>query len=426
MSVKITSKDAYSIATIAQPRTRLFYLSFTADMHGINTRINPATSLIFDDLLLSGTAKKSKDEFRDALKKIGASISVEISNNLCTVTVKSLSEHAVKATKLLIEALESASLPAKEIKRAIDTAENNLEELKDNSRYISHAQLKRQLFSKDDRRHDATVDTLVSSISSVTRKDLQLLLKEVVTSYWFMTIGSNSTVITNALKVVESYKKSATEESTVYTGEIKNTPKLLLEDIPSKQNIDISIGSALPLNLHHEDYPAFVMALAVLGKWGGFAGRLMSTVREKEGLTYGIYSKTEGVYRNELAYWRIMTFFAPDKVITGLTSTFREIKKLYRSGVTNKELSTFKTILKTQDALVYDSLAGKFQRIHYLHVQGLSVGDYENYKERLQALTTKEVNAAIKKYLNPKTLSISCAGPVKHVKKELESFSKSV
>jgi len=46
------------------------------------------------------------------------------------------------------------------------------------------------------------------------------------------------------------------------------------------------------------------------------------------------------------------------------------------------------------------------------------------YKARLLSVTRKEVNAALKKYLNPDALIISAVGPVAKIKKELAQFAK--
>ena len=169
-----------------------------------------------------------------------------------------------------------------------------------------------------------------------------------------------------------------------------------------------------------------MFGIAVLGKWGGFTGRLMSTVREQEGLTYGIYAKTETFYNEEQGYWRIMSFFAPEKALQGLTSTFREIKKLYQHGITESELKLFKQILSTGHVLQNDSLSSQLNDLHGYHMQKFSLQEITEHKNKIHALTVEEVNTAIKHYLNPAHLTVSGAGPTAKVKKDLQAFIKSV
>jgi predicted Zn-dependent peptidase len=178
--------------------------------------------------------------------------------------------------------------------------------------------------------------------------------------------------------------------------------------------------------MHHPDYAPLLFGITVLGKLGGFTGRLMGTVREQEGLTYGIYANIESSFLDEQGYWRIMTFFSPKQAIAGLTSTFREVKKIYEDGITKDELVKFKKILKTGQALKNDSTASLLGELHAYHLQQFTLKEMEEYKNRILNVTLKEVNDAIKTYLNPNTLAISGAGPIASVKKELLAFSKTV
>ena len=226
------------------------------------------------------------------------------------------------------------------------------------------------------------------------------------------------------MRTINHCKKGSKEDYT--TGIHRQKPsqqKILLSNIPSKQNIEFAIGTSLPMTLHHPDYLPFVFGLNVLGKWGGFNGRLMSTVREKEGLTYGIYAKTEGVSGTEQGHYRIMTFFAPEKAVQGLTSTIREIKKIQKTGITPKEYQRFQVILQTQETLLHDSLQRSIDHFHGYLCADFSIEEMHAYQEKLRTVSKNEINHALKTYLHPEALTISGAGPVQKVRKDLLSIT---
>jgi len=202
---------------------------------------------------------------------------------------------------------------------------------------------------------------------------------------------------------------------------LETTGRLQLKSIPSRSNIDFSIGASVPITLRDADYIPLVFALSVLGE-PGFAGRLMDTVRIKEGLTYMIYTFTKGFGKGMSGYMTINTFFTPQKTLKALTSTFREVRKMYEKGVSTKEFETFKVIFNTKQTLLRDSVLRQFADLHSFNVNGFDVAEMEEFKERLQTVTRKEVNDVIKKYLDPKRLSISSAGPVKGLEKEIARF----
>ena len=213
-------------------------------------------------------------------------------------------------------------------------------------------------------------------------------------------------------------------EATLITSAHKQkatTNKVLLTNIPSRSNIDFSIGVPIPITIHHPDYLPLMFGLGVLSI-PGFAGRLMNTVRDKEGLTYGIYGYLESFSGTEQGYARIVTFFNPPQTIQGITSTFREIKKIYESGITAAEFDRFQTIFTTKQSLLQDSLLRQLADLHSYNVHGFTVDEIAAHKAKLANITRKEVNDAIKKYLDPTRFIISGAGPTKASEKDLRKF----
>jgi predicted Zn-dependent peptidase len=59
-------------------------------------------------------------------------------------------------------------------------------------------------------------------------------------------------------------------------------------------------------------------------------------------------------------------------------------------------------------------------------LQKFSLEEIEEHKKRLLSVTLSEVNAALKRYLDPATLTVSGAGPISSVKKELQGLMKTV
>ncbi|HEY4508429.1 MAG TPA: insulinase family protein, partial [Candidatus Paceibacterota bacterium] len=189
--------------------------------------------------------------------------------------------------------------------------------------------------------------------------------------------------------------------------------KTTYQSVPGKTNIELYIGNTLPLTFADPDFLPFQFGLAVLGKWGGFSGRLMSRVREKEGLTYTIYARTDGVTKTHCGLWYIFTFFTPKDLERGIASTRRELKTIAEKGVTEKEMTRFKELLKNQFILAHESDAKALALYHDALASGISPEEIAVEYDRMQHLTKKQINLAIKKYLNPRALVISGAGPVK-------------
>lgn len=267
---------------------------------------------------------------------------------------------------------------------------------------------------------------MIESVNAVKVTDLQKLHQLSVSQNWTISIAGDTKSIKSFAAAINILKADLSPAISL-NGLHQPKPalaKVIFKDIPSKSNLDINIGLPLPISLHHKDYLALSFTIMVLAKWGGFSGRLMSTVREKEGLTYMIYGRLEGFVGEEQGYLRIVTFFAPDKAVQGIKSTLREIETLYRKGISNTEFQKFKTIFETQQTLLNDSVYKLLNDLHAFHCQGFSLEEMQEFKDKIKNLSLSEVNAAIKDYLNPNSFSISCAGPITKVKKDIEKIIK--
>ncbi len=427
MKIETQKFPAFNLITINKPKTDMMVLMITVDFHRHATSTNIALSALYGDLLLSGAGRYDREQFTRALDEIGSSIKVGASDGRVTISVTCLSDKLGKTMTLLKTMLTSPNFKPAELKRAKETLENFLEQYKENARALAFDGLRSALYQEGDRHFAYPPQKIKLDLKKITPKDIKSFHDQIMDLYWAVTIGGDQksleTVLTTINKLKATQLAAEPQLVTKATNPVAKN-QLITEEVPSKQNIEFSIGGHLPLKRSDDNLPAFIFGLNVLGKWGGFAGRLMSTVREKEGLTYGIYAGLEGITTSETGFWRIMTFFSPKDAATGLKSTKREIKKIHDHGITDNELERFRTILKTGDQLVYDSLSKMTGLVHSVQVSGVDYEDYAKFREKLYQVTKEEVNQALKTYLNPKKLIISAAGPVKGVERELKTASK--
>ena len=325
--------------------------------------------------------------------------------------------------------LVSPTFASSEIKRIKELVINELTESKEDAKLRSLEALENALYTKNDYRYNFDTDALIKEIKNVDKKNLQEFHQYTVHSKWVSSFISDTKQQQNIQVFLNETQKLCTKPKNAHEDIKTNieanvlTKKIVeIVSIPSKQNIEINIGNSLPFTQDDREYYAFVFGLNVLGKWGGFAGRLMSTVREKEGLTYGIYAKTETTSRVSSGYWRIMTFFAPDKVLQGITSTLREIELIRTKGITQSEFDRFKTIIETGEIMRGDSLLSTLRYHHGLQLSGFNLEGIQKRKSTLNAITKSEINQTLKKYLDTSKLVISCAGPTASKEKELKSL----
>lgn len=428
MKFHIDREETFSIATITQKNDPKVSAYITIDIHQENSLATQAAQLMFGDALLSGAGKYSRAEFLSAVNLLGASVDVSLGNGILTISLRASSQNFKKLLPLVEAMLTSPTFNKTEITRIKNTLANELHEAKENSRAIAYEELQNTIYGSGDRKYTFNIDELISEVPKVNLKKLQSLHQTTLSQPWTCSIAGDEALIEAFAKVVKKIKKNHPVPKTIIAIHQQKPPQptCVFKEIPSRQNIDFNIGAPLPITMHHPDYIPLSFAISVLGKWGGFTGRLMTTVREDEGLTYMIYGRTEGFSGSEQGFWRTMTFFSPDKALQGIKSTFKQIAKLYKDGITEAELAKFKVILNTQQTLIQDSISGQLSDLHAYHCHQFTLQEMKEHKEKINSVTLEEVNNAIKTYLNPNTLTISGAGPVNGVKKDISTFLKTV
>lgn len=425
MNIKTITENGLIVGLVEKEEATTVTIYLSTEVCDENSPATTAQLILFSELLLSGTKTLSRDQIQEKLRLLGSQIDTNYNAGKITLSISALADKLKPTLKLLHEIITDSTFTALELKRAKQTLINQLELAKEDAKGLAHAKLNNSFISTSDNRYRYSPEAIAQTVSKITAKELLNLHQIFLNRQWTLTVGGNDSSLKQVLEDIKKTKKdlqSLVSNTTLSETNIKPESRILLHEVKSKQNLELSFGAYLPLELQSPDLAAFQFGLAVLGKWGGFAGRLMSTVREKEGLTYGIYARTEEIGLNQKGYWRIMSFFSPKDIKQGITSTLREIKKIHAKGITKSEWQRFSDILKTGEKLTYDSLISTTSLVHSNLLLGRSWADYQDYRQKLYSCTQKEVNLALRKYLLPEEVIISIAGPISKIDGDLATL----
>ena len=426
MKTHLQKNEHFSFATLAESRLQIMVCYFSADIHHERSAKRRAAELVYSEALVAGAGSYDRAAFLDALNTLGASITATISDGVFTLQLRGRAAVAQKLLGLVETMMTEPLFSTKELARIKQNLINTIKEQKENSAAIAHEHLRNHLYGEEDRRYVYPENELIAAVATITAKDVRALHTVVKRSHATCSAAGNSNTLSLIEKTLNKLTKQANpSEATGFHQQKLPNQTLLLHSIPSRQNIDFSLGLPVPITLMHPDYVPLSFAVRVLGG-AGFASRLMNTVREQQGLTYDISSRLETFQADEQGYFRIGTYFAPDKAVEGLTSTFNELTRLYKNGIETDEMHRHKVIYQTKLALLFDGTARQLNDLHSYHMQKFTLKEISEFKERAATTSLNEVNDAIKRYLDPSWLTVSGAGPISSVKKSLEGFMKTV
>src|SRR5258706_94461 len=165
-------------------------------------------------------------------------------------------------------------------------------------------------------------------------------------------------------------------------------------------------GSAAPMRADADFIPAFVANYIVGG--GRLCGRLMDQVRDKRGLTYGIYTQLNDFRAASVLGGEVQS--DKGKILTAIDVTKSEMAHFAKDGATMKELDDAKTFLTGSFPLSLDSNAKIARALNAYPRSGLSAAYVAKRNSLVQAVTLAKVNEMAKKYFDPSRLVVVIAG----------------
>ena len=170
------------------------------------------------------------------------------------------------------------------------------------------------------------------------------------------------------------------------------------------------LGQATNLRYSDPDQLPLRLGTRIFGG-DGFTTRLMANVRDKEGLTYGIYSYMSGDTFAD-GDWRIQGDFAPAMLDQGIASTRRQLDAWHADGVTDAELKRARSEFAGTYQVGLATSGGLAGTILLMLNRGMPLAFIDEYPARVNAITREQVNDAIRKYLDPAKMTLVKAGTV--------------
>jgi zinc protease len=181
---------------------------------------------------------------------------------------------------------------------------------------------------------------------------------------------------------------------------------------PDKANAVLRAGINVEMRDDDPDFPALILGNYLLG--GSMAGRLPARIREKEGLSYSIYSTFSASPLDKSAKFGVAAIFAPQNRSKVEAAVREEIDRVLKDGYTDAEVATGKNgilearkLARTQDR----SLLGRLG--FYLFIDRTFAWDID-FESKIAALTPAQIREALRRHLDPARLSLRMAGDFKN------------
>ncbi|KAA8609718.1 zinc protease [Salipiger aestuarii] len=155
------------------------------------------------------------------------------------------------------------------------------------------------------------------------------------------------------------------------------------------------------------DFFAAYVLNTILGG-GGFEARLMNEVREKRGLTYGVYSYLMPMDHAELYVGRVAS--ANDRIAEAVAVIRDEWARMAENGVTQDELDQAKTYLTGAYPLRFDGNGPIARILVGMQMDGLTPDYVQTRNAQVEAVTLADAKRVAARILKPDALRFVVVG----------------
>lgn len=366
-------------------------------------------------MLDKGTQKRSKIELSTILENCGASIQFSSTEQHIRFSAKCLKQDVNTVLQLINEQLASPAYDENEFKLLKNRFLAQIQRQHSDTGTQSSQLLSRKMFSLDHPSFSVGTEELLRKVEEVTLEQIQ--------EYGTRSIGCSDLAVvavgdvsqlneTDVLNMVCGNMPSLMLENQLYE-RLESAPELNREhiEIADRNNLDVRIGHNLNVYKRSEDYLALFAATFMLG--GNFSSHLMSTIRDRDGLTYGIRSRLSDVGLNFPGSWVTSVTLSQESVDRGIDATVEEIKTFVESPTPVETLNICKSTLTGSYTVRLSTTSGVASTILSNHENEFPVHRLDTYTDEVNSITTSEVDQAVADHLDPDRLLIVTAGTQK-------------
>jgi zinc protease len=359
--------------------------------------------------LMNGTKTRDALSLAKALEDRGASLGFSANREGVQVEGNGLAADLPVLIQTFADVVQNATFPTDKLELTRQQSLTGLEVELD-----SPAQLGRRTFQQAvyPENHPFHAFPTPESLQGITRED--------VLSFYQQHYRPDTTVLAMVgnfdLEKVRSLLESqfsgwqATGQAPVANYPEVQLPKKIVQlnpVIPGKAQAVTLLGYR---GIDRKD-PRFYAALVLNQIIGGdtLSSRLGTEIRDRQGLTYGIYSYFQAGLQPGPFLVQMQT--SPEDAQKAIASTISLLKQMQEKGVTNNEVSAAKRSLKSQYPVALANPDELAQTILRNEVYGLSKSEIREFVGQVESVTLEQVNQAAKELLHPDNLVVVTAGP---------------
>lgn len=366
------------------------------------------TAAMMSDLLTSGTTTMSGDSIRSVVEFLGARFSGGAGDDNCAIDVRVLTKDLGTALDLMADAVLNPAFDKKEMELTRSRMSTNARGVFDDPGSEVSYEFGKLLYGNHPYGRLSGGDTL--SLPLIKHEDLVAFHNTYLrpNNCFVVAVGD-----INRDSIVAAVEKRLGAWQPAPVPSLPEVPLTFLDKMKVKLITRSDMNQTYVefghpgISASDEDMLATRLMSYVLGG-GAMSSRLGTSVREKGGLAYDVRCWFD---RSRLVggfHATVQT--AKPKEAIGLM--LRDIKLMYDSGATKKELEKAHNYYTGSFPLTYASTGGKLGQVRTMELYGYGMDWLDKFPDKVRAIALDDVNKSARNHLAPGKYWMVVLGPV--------------
>jgi zinc protease len=364
-------------------------------------------------LLDEGTTSRTSKQLAEQIDFVGGALEVKAAEDFTTASVRVLKKDVELGFTLLADILQHPAFLKPEFERIRSQILGEMASDNDDPGHVAMKAFNQLVFHGHPYRWP--LNGTEESLNKMTHADVMgFYAREYAPSQIILTIVGDVTAEQVTAFVNTHFggwkKASPLPRSTKSAQPIEKKTVQLIEKDLTQSNVILGHGGISRTN---PDFYAVTVMNYILGA-GGFSSRLMDSIRDKQGLVYGIMSHFDARLMPGSFWVNFQTRTeATNQAIQGVLA---ELKSIREAPVTDQELSEAKSFLIGSFPLRLDSTAKLAQVLAQVEFYGLGFEYFSQYPKWIDRVTKEDVQRVAKQYLYPQRYALVVVGNVAKAK----------
>jgi len=359
--------------------------------------------------LMNGTKSKDALTLAKALEDRGASLSFGANREGVSVDGYSLATDLPILIQTFADVVQNATFPTKELELSRQRALAALKLELDNPARVAQRTFQKTVYPKNHPFHTFPIE---DSLKRISRADVMKFYQEhyrpdqtVLT-----LVGDFEPKAVRSLleKQLSAWKASGKAPTVNYPPAPLPAKVVQLNPVLPGKTQAITLMGYRGIDRKDPRYYSSLVLNEILGG-STLSSRLGTEIRDRQGLTYGIYSYFQAGRHPGPFLIQMQT--SPEDAQRAIASTRNLLQQIHKQGVTQDEVEAAKRSLTSSYTVSLANPDDLASRILMNRVYGLDEEELRQFSQKIQAVTLAQVNQAAKELLQPDKLVVVTAGP---------------